>query len=57
VISNAGVQSASVTVQADGGGAPAAQSDFRKLFTDMTRRIKVSDVYNSEATARAKAEH
>ncbi|XP_022164332.1 uncharacterized protein LOC111029588 isoform X2 [Myzus persicae] len=40
VISNAGVQSASVTVQADGGGAPAAQTDFRKLYSDMTRRIK-----------------
>ncbi|XP_060867767.1 uncharacterized protein LOC132943023 isoform X1 [Metopolophium dirhodum] len=40
VISNSGVQSASVTVQADGGGAPAAQSDFRKMYTDLTRRIK-----------------
>lgn len=42
VISNSGVQSASVTVQADGGGAPAAESDFRKLYSDLTRRIKVS---------------
>lgn len=42
VISNAGVQSASVTVQADGGGALAAESDFRKVYTDLTRRIKVS---------------
>jgi len=42
VISNSGVQSASVTVQADGGGAPAAQKDFRKMYTDLTRRIKVS---------------
>lgn len=43
VISNAGVQSASVTVQSDGGGAPAAaESDFRKLYSDLTRRIKVS---------------
>ncbi|KAL5243896.1 hypothetical protein ACI65C_011306 [Semiaphis heraclei] len=40
VISNAGVQSASVTVQADGGAAPAAESDFRKLYSDLTRRIK-----------------
>ncbi|XP_016658199.1 uncharacterized protein LOC107883167 isoform X1 [Acyrthosiphon pisum] len=49
VISNAGVQSASVTVQADGGGAaPAAQSDFRKLYTDMTRRIKSTVVQRGQ---------
>lgn len=43
VLSNAGVPSASVTVQSDGGtGAPAAENDFRKLYADLTRRIKVS---------------
>jgi len=63
VVSNSGVQSASVTVQADGGGAPAAAgSDFRKLYTDMTHRIKVSVrddcIEFAEATAAgAKAGH
>ncbi|XP_026813194.1 uncharacterized protein LOC113553845 isoform X1 [Rhopalosiphum maidis] len=40
VLSNAGVPSASVTVESDGGSAPAVVSDFRKMYSDLTRRIK-----------------
>ncbi|KAF0761452.1 Cuticle protein 6 [Aphis craccivora] len=40
VLSNTGVPSASVTVEAEDGGAPAAVSDFRKMYSDLTRRIK-----------------
>ncbi|XP_050053236.1 uncharacterized protein LOC114129516 isoform X3 [Aphis gossypii] len=40
VLSNTGVPSASVTVETEDGGAPAAVSDFRKMYSDLTRRIK-----------------
>ncbi|XP_025200771.1 uncharacterized protein LOC112598501 isoform X2 [Melanaphis sacchari] len=48
VLSNAGVPSASVTVEADGGGAPAAVTDYRKMYSDLTRRIKSTVVQRGQ---------